>query len=109
MGGLSGAPLFDLATAMLARAHLRAGGRLTLIGTGGVADGRTAFAKIRAGASLVQLYTGFAYHGPALIARIKAGMLAEARKAGFDRVQDAVGTCAAALAAALAGDTACST
>ena len=56
-GGLSGAPLFRLSTAVLARAFLLARGRLVLIGVGGVSTGEHALTKIRAGASLVQLYT----------------------------------------------------
>jgi dihydroorotate dehydrogenase len=91
-GGLSGAPLFAPSTAMLARAHRLARGRLTLIGAGGVASGADALAKIRAGASLVQLYTAFAYAGPALIPRLKAELLAALDQHGFGSVADAVGT-----------------
>jgi dihydroorotate dehydrogenase len=90
-GGLSGAPLFPLATAMLARAFLLARGRLTLIGVGGVMSGRDAFTKIAAGASLVQVYTAFAYAGPALIPRLKAELAAALREAGFTRITDAIG------------------
>jgi dihydroorotate dehydrogenase len=97
-GGLSGAPLFPLATAMLARAFLLARGRLTLVGVGGVISGFDALTKIRAGAALVQLYTGFAFSGPALIPRIKAELAAALRGAGFANVQQAVGTDAERLA-----------
>ena len=91
-GGLSGAPLFPLSTAMLARAFLLARGRLTMIGAGGVFSGMDALTKIRAGASLVQLYTGFAFSGPALIPRIKAELTQALRGAGFANVQEAIGT-----------------
>jgi len=97
-GGLSGAPLFPLATAMLARAFLLARGRLTLIGVGGVISGSDALTKIRAGAALVQLYTEFAFSGPALIPRIKAELAAALRRAGFANLQQAVGTDAERLA-----------
>jgi dihydroorotate dehydrogenase len=97
-GGLSGAPLFQLSTAMLARAFLLARGRLTLIGVGGVSTGRDALEKIRAGASLVQLYTAFAYLGPALIPRLKQELAGALRAAGFSSVKDAVGTGAERLA-----------
>ena len=96
-GGLSGAPLFALSNAVLARAFVLARGRLTLIGAGGVFSGADALSKIRAGASLVQLYTGFAWHGPALIPRLKAELAAALKAAGFARVQDAVGTAAQEL------------
>jgi dihydroorotate dehydrogenase len=100
-GGLSGAPLFPLATAVLARAHLLARGRLTLIGVGGVLSGLDALTKIRAGAALVQLYTGFALSGPALIPRIKTELAAALRAVGFANVQQAVGTDAQRLATAV--------
>jgi dihydroorotate dehydrogenase len=97
-GGLSGAPLFQLSTAVLARAFLLARGRLALIGVGGVATGQDALTKIRAGASLVQLYTSFAYAGPALIPRLKRELAAELRASGFASIKDAVGSEAERLA-----------
>ncbi len=97
-GGLSGAPLFTLSTAMLARAHRMARGRLTLIGTGGVRTGAHAMAKIQAGAHLVQLYTGFAYAGPALLPGLKRDLAAALRQGGFADVAEAVGSNAARLA-----------
>ncbi len=90
-GGLSGRPLFARSTEVLGRLHGLTGGRLPLIGVGGVASGADAYAKIRAGASLVQLYTGLVYHGPGLIARIKRDLAALLRRDGFARVADAVG------------------
>jgi dihydroorotate dehydrogenase len=97
-GGLSGAPLFPLATAILARAFLLARGRLTLVGVGGVFSGMDALIKIRAGAALVQLYTAFAFSGPTLIPCIKAELAAALRSAGFANVQQAIGTDAERLA-----------
>jgi dihydroorotate dehydrogenase len=97
-GGLSGAPLFRLSTAVLARASLLARGRLVLIGVGGVASGQDALTKIRAGASLVQLYTAFAYAGPALIPRLKRELAAALATEGFASVADAVGSGAERLA-----------
>jgi dihydroorotate dehydrogenase len=72
-GGLSGRPLFALSTAVLGKLARALGGRVPLIGVGGILSGADARAKIDAGASLVQVYTGFIYRGPELIA--------EARKA----------------------------
>ncbi len=91
-GGLSGAPLFRRATAVLARARLLAGERLVLVGVGGVFSGADALAKLRAGASLVQLYTGFAYEGPRLIPRLNRDLAAALQAAGFASVATAVGT-----------------
>jgi dihydroorotate dehydrogenase len=66
-GGLSGAPLFARATAVLRALAQRLGGEVPLIGVGGVMCGRDARAKLEAGAQLVQLYTGLIYRGPALV------------------------------------------
>jgi dihydroorotate dehydrogenase len=74
-GGLSGRPLFDMSTAMLARARQLAGPDLVLIGVGGVDGAAAAWSKIAAGADLVQLYTGLVYEGPSLPRRISAGLL----------------------------------
>ncbi|MDE2355330.1 MAG: quinone-dependent dihydroorotate dehydrogenase [Alphaproteobacteria bacterium] len=90
-GGLSGAPLFGPSTALLRDIHRHAGGRLALIGAGGVASGAEAYAKIRAGARAVQLYTALAYAGPGLIARLKRDLAARLRADGFARLDDAVG------------------
>ena len=90
-GGLSGKPLMEPSTALLREAHRLAGGRITLVGTGGIASGGDAYAKIRAGASLVQLYTALVFQGPALIGRIKADLAARLKADGFTRVADAVG------------------
>lgn len=92
IGGLSGQPLFERSTEMLARAYRIAGGRLALVGVGGVASGAQAYRKIRAGASLVQIYTGFAYGGPALVGKIKRELSRLLKRDGFAYVADAVGT-----------------
>jgi len=91
-GGLSGAPLFDMSTRLLGDVHRRTGGRLPLIGVGGVRDGATAYAKIKAGASLVQLYTAFTYEGPGLIYRIGVDLAARLRADGFSSIGAAVGS-----------------
>jgi dihydroorotate dehydrogenase len=85
-GGLSGAPLRSLATAMIQRIHARTGPRLPIIGMGGVASAEDALEKIRAGATLVQLYTGLIYGGPGLPARIKRGLVSALERAGADRM-----------------------
>ena len=90
-GGLSGAPLFESSTRLLARVRQACGARLALVGVGGVASGADAYAKIRAGASAVQLYTALAYQGPALIPRLKADLAARLRADGFASVAQAVG------------------
>jgi dihydroorotate dehydrogenase len=69
-GGLSGAPLRDRATSVLARAALRAAGRVPLVGVGGISTGADVDEKLRSGASAVQIYTGLIYEGPGLVRRL---------------------------------------
>lgn len=90
-GGLSGAPLLDASTVVLARFHAAAAGRVALIGAGGVANGAGAYAKIRAGARAVQLYSALVYGGPGLVRRIKRDLAARLRAEGFAAVEDAIG------------------
>ena len=102
-GGLSGAPLFEPSTRVLADFYRLTGGRLPLIGVGGIASGAQAYAKIRAGASLVQLYTALVYQGPALIGRIARELAGLLRRDGFASVADAVGVDARRPESATAG------
>jgi dihydroorotate dehydrogenase len=88
---LSGRPLFAPSTELLRDMYRLTGGRLPLIGVGGIAEGSNAYAKIRAGASLVQLYTALIYQGPGLISRIKRELAACLRADGFRSLREAVG------------------
>jgi dihydroorotate dehydrogenase len=90
-GGLSGRPLFHRSTVMLARVYLLTGGRVPLIGIGGIDSGAAAIAKIEAGATLLQLYTGLVYEGPALLARIKQELAAYAEREKLPRLTGAIG------------------
>lgn len=91
-GGLSGAPLRDLALDQLRRFRAVAGGDLPLIGVGGIASADDAWARIRAGASLVQLYSALVYEGPGLARRIVRGLEQHMQRAGFASIADAVGS-----------------
>lgn len=95
-GGLSGRPLFDLSTRMLAATFVRVEKQFPLIGVGGIESAATAQAKIEAGASLVQLYSALVFLGPALIDDIKRGLLDRLR--GRATLSGLVGITAAELA-----------
>lgn len=69
-GGLSGAPLFARATAVLARLYRDTGGEIPLIGVGGIGSAQQAWDKLRAGASAIQIYSALIYQGFSLAARI---------------------------------------
>ncbi len=75
-GGLSGVPVRDKSTQVIKTLHSYVGGKLPIIGVGGIFDGESAVDKIRAGASLVQVYSGFIYEGPALVAQAAAAIAA---------------------------------
>lgn len=91
-GGLSGAPLFEKSTRILARLSQLTDGKLPLIGVGGIGSAEDAYAKIRAGAHAVQLYTAMVYQGIGLVPRISNGLDVLLARDGFASVVDAVGT-----------------
>jgi len=92
-GGLSGQPLFEKSTRILAEFADAADGMIDLIGVGGIGSGAQAYAKIRAGAKAVQLYSALVYHGPQLVAEICADIEARAKADGFNNISQAVGAC----------------
>jgi dihydroorotate dehydrogenase len=76
VGGLSGAPLRSLSTDAIRHVYAMTGGKLPIVGVGGVFTGKDAYEKIRAGASLIQLYTSLALDGPPVIASINRELAA---------------------------------
>ena len=89
-GGLSGQPLFEKSTKVLAQLSSRT--HLPIIGVGGVGSAAQAYAKIRAGAAAVQLYTALVFGGMSLPDEIARGLDDLLAKDGFASVADAVGT-----------------
>ncbi len=91
-GGLSGAPLTVRSRTMVADLYRRTGGRLPIVGVGGVMSGEDAWQMIRHGASLVQVYTGFVYGGPAFVRDVHRHLLRRVEESGLASIEDAVGT-----------------
>lgn len=91
-GGLSGQPLFEKSTRVLARLSQLTDGEMPLIGVGGIASAEQAYAKICAGASAVQLYSALVYQGLSLAGEIAQGLDALLAKDGFATVAEAVGS-----------------
>lgn len=87
-GGMSGRPLFDRATTVLAKMRQRLGGNVPIIGAGGVHSAETVAEKIRAGADLVQLYSSMVYEGPGLPARIVRGLSAICDREALGSIRD---------------------
>ena len=90
-GGLSGAPLADLALARLTDFRAASGGAVPLIAAGGIASAGDAWMRIRAGASLVQLYSALVYAGPGLARRIARDLADRVAREGYANVAEAVG------------------
>jgi len=78
-GGLSGAPLKALATAVVAKLRRALPARVAVIGVGGIASAADAREKLDAGANLVQLYTALVYRGPGLVGEIVRGLASTGR------------------------------
>ncbi len=91
-GGLSGAPLFEKSTRVLAQLSKLTEGRLPLIGVGGVSTPEQAWEKIRAGATAVQVYSAMVYQGLSLAARLARGMEDMLAFNDFTHIREAVGT-----------------
>lgn len=81
----------SLSTETLGAMYQATGGKVPLVGVGGIASGQDAYAKIKAGAALVQLYSMLVYEGPALVHRVKRELAALLKADGFNSVGEAVG------------------
>lgn len=90
-GGLSGAPLSDISTAMISDMYKRTRGTIPIIGVGGIFTGADAYNKIKAGASLVQVYTAFTYLGPPVVGKIKRELEDMLKRDGLASIKDAIG------------------
>jgi dihydroorotate dehydrogenase len=66
-GGLSGRPVFEKSNHVLRLFAGDLGGKIPIIGVGGISSVEDAREKLRSGATLVQVYTAFIYQGPKLI------------------------------------------
>lgn len=90
-GGISGLPLKQRSTEVIRFIYQHTGGKLPIIGVGGIFSAEDAWEKITAGACLVQLYTGWIYQGPQLISRIVAGLGKKLEEKGLNNISQAVG------------------
>jgi len=90
-GGLSGKPLFENSTIVLAKMRQRVGTELPIIGVGGIDSTETAVQKLQAGANLLQLYTGMVFQGPDLATKINAGLLKHMNRENISHVSQMTG------------------
>ena len=91
-GGLSGAPLFEKSTRILAQLSQLTDGKIPLIGVGGIGSAQQAYAKICAGASAVQIYSAMVYQGLSLVTEIAKGLDDLLARDGFANISEAVGS-----------------
>jgi len=98
-GGLSGRPLFRLATRMVAETYVRVEGAFPLIGVGGIDTGGAALTRIRAGAGLIQLYSSLVYKGIGLVEDIKRDLASTLLRTGRESLSEIVGADAATITA----------
>lgn len=90
-GGLSGAPLRQRSTEVIRFIYGQTGGRLPIIGVGGIFTADDAWEKITAGASLVQIYTGWIYEGPGMVRRILEGLQQKLIEHQLSHLTEAIG------------------
>lgn len=90
-GGLSGKPLFEKSTKVLANMRQRLGPDMPLIGVGGISSAQDVITKLEAGASLVQIYTGLIYGGPCLPTKIMQGLSAYLDENSINNISDLTG------------------
>ncbi len=91
VGGQSGHPLMCPSTTCLEWAYEVHGGRLPMLGVGGILSGVDAFHKLARGALAVQIYTALVYRGPWVVARLLTELAAELNLRGIATVEDAIG------------------
>ncbi len=91
-GGLSGKPLHARSTEIVRHLFRQTGGKLPIIGVGGIFSADDAWEKIIAGASLVQIYTGLVYEGPGIAGSIVRGLRKKLAQNGSKDLREAVGS-----------------
>ncbi|AQX27523.1 dihydroorotate dehydrogenase [Bartonella sp. JB15] len=85
-GGLSGRPLFERSTIVLAKMRKKLGKNIAIIGVGGVRDAQTALEKVKAGADLIQIYSGVIYEGKNIAVTIMKEILQLMQQDGIDTI-----------------------
>ncbi|MEO3944205.1 quinone-dependent dihydroorotate dehydrogenase [Gorillibacterium sp. CAU 1737] len=91
-GGLSGEPLTKRSLEVIHRLYALTGGKIPLVGSGGIFTADDAYARIRAGASLIEIYTALIYEGPELLRKLNEGLAARLKADGFRSIREAVGS-----------------
>jgi len=91
-GGLSGAPLNDMSTELIAKLAKLTGGSIPIIGVGGIMNSEDAWQKIIHGASAIQIYTGLVFNGAGMVRSLNRGIRKRMKQSGFSELSQAVGS-----------------
>lgn len=89
-GGLSGAPVKEMATECIRQFYEVLQGRVQIIGVGGIKTADDAWEKLLAGADYLQVYSQFIYQGPDMIRDIVVGLKKRVESEGFDDLASAL-------------------
>ncbi|MFA6427737.1 MAG: quinone-dependent dihydroorotate dehydrogenase [Candidatus Magasanikbacteria bacterium] len=90
LGGISGKPIKDMSTKLIAHVYQKTKGKYIIIGCGGVSSAEDAYEKIKAGASLIQLITGMIFEGPQVISEINRKLVELLRYDGYQNISEAI-------------------
>ena len=90
-GGLSGRPLHDKSIQMIGDLYDSIGGKVPIVGCGGIDSAETAWNAIRNGSSLIQLYSAMVFQGPSVVKSVTKGLKSKIDNNGFTDLQEAVG------------------
>lgn len=90
-GGLSGKPLHKRSTEIISQIYKQTGGKLPIIGSGGIFTAEDAYEKIKAGASLIEIYTALIYEGPEINRKLYRQLGELLRRDGYNHISEAIG------------------
>lgn len=90
-GGISGKVVEGLANQQIQKVYKLTGGKMTIIGVGGIFSAEDAYKKIRSGANLLQMITGMIFEGPQVIGEINSGLVKLLERDGFKNISEARG------------------
>lgn len=90
-GGLSGLPVREKSNEVIKKIYKYSGGKLPIIGVGGIFTAEDAFQKIASGACLFQAYTGFVYGGISFAHDINSGLAKILTDKGYNSLNEAIG------------------
>lgn len=91
-GGVSGKPTEKLSNDLISKTYKEYGGKLLIIGVGGIFSAEDAYEKIKRGASLLEIITGMIYNGPQVIGEINRGLVELLKKDGYENISQAIGS-----------------